>query len=1105
MNLEQINNYCNQGQNLCLQGNYRAGIQAYKKALELDVNNSEIYIKLAVAYVYSQDIDGAILALDTALQLKPGFAVAYLQVGNALHSCNVLDLAIWAYTQALELEPNLTIALSNLGSVYYQQRRWYEAISCYQKCLENSPKLAVVHWMLGNALTQGGDFINAIAAYHQAIKIEPNRPEFYLKLGEVLVKTGNLSEAIANYKTLLKIQPNNLEIITKIQGLQSTTKHSIAETINFIENSDDRFEEQGVDFSGQVLGEQLSYQPPQKESNNLVNSHTEQLLVETDNKLLATTSVNSTILCLQKKAELYLSQGKLEEVIITCQDILKLDPNFLFVYVTLGNALHFKGKIESAIRAYNQALEINPNFAEVHANLATMYLQIGEVEKAIAAYKKSIQIKPDLAAVHWNLGRVYQQLGKTEAAIDSWKVALELKPDLVEAEFNFEFGNSLARRGQYEEAIASYQRAISSKPNWAEPYANIGCLLVQKNCLQEALEQFQKAISLNPEMPELYLHTARIFTKLRHHQDAIKDYQKLIKLKPNFPDAYANLGNMQAILGYIPEAIANYQKTLELKPEWAEVYCRLAHIQKQDKPMEAVANLEKAIELKPDFPEAHQQLCDLLSHSTNLHKARKAVDNYGENCGNIVPILYAIAYIFSYTQSGACEQALEKLEELEKICHNSLETLTQIEIRLIYEIILFTVPHLRNNLEGNAKFYRLICQAYYQKPVATPPRVYTELRSPLKIGFLSKHFRRHSVGWCGEGVIREMSKITPHIHLYVSGKLHPDEVTARYEKIATKCYWPKSYPNGFASSEELSHEIKQDAIDILVDLDSITVPVNVQVLHKSPAPVCVTWLGFDAPYLCENHYFICDQYTHPPAIEKYYLEHLVRLPNTSVAISGLPTRPVDRNMVRKQLNIPLDAIVYLCVAPGRKTNWEMIKAQVNILRSVPHSFLIRKGQGDARLLRQMYNQACEEAGVDINRLIFLGLTKTEEEHRAIYKVADVMLDSYPYNGGTHNLEALWSELPVVTRSGRQYLSRMGYAFLKAVNLDIGVGWSWEEYSEIGIKFGQNLGLRQQISSHLAMVKQPETLAPLWNPKQLAGEMYEVFTELRHKGQLQSFQ
>lgn len=1099
VNSEQIRDYLNRGLQCHRRGDYQAAIRNYLRVLERHPNAPDIYCQLAEAYIYNEDVEAAISALENALQLQPNFASAYLRVGNALQQCHQTELAIWAYTQALDLRPNDAIARTNLGSVYYQCRRFEEAIQCYHKSLELRPDWAVVYWMLGNALIQTGKIPAAIARYRNAIEREPNRPQFYLKLAEALLKVHRKEAAIANYKKALNLDPEDREtILEKIRELQPQVEANLSESLSFVEESDERFEERGVDWSEQVFVGELRSQPETTESETLVPSHTEQFFVERPQTVSPPKPELSPGYKLQKQAELYLSRGDWEAAIAACREALKLRPDLLLAFVTLGNALHFQGKVDAAIRAYSQALKIDPNFAEVYANLATMYLNLGRTEEAIANYKKSLELKPDLAAVHWNLGRVYQQLGRAEEAIAAWNIALKLKPDLVEAEFNFEFGNSLARRGQLQEAIASYRRAIAGKPNWAEPYGNIGCLLSQQNRFEEALEQFQMAIQLNPDLPELYLHTARTLTKLGRHRDAIAAYQNLIRLQPEYADGYANMANMYATIGEIEPAIAHYKKALELQPKWAEVYCRLAHIQKQDSPHEAVANLEKAIELKPDFGEAHQQLCDLLSHSTNLAKARIAADRYWETCSDTIPVFCAIAYVFAYTQSGACEEALEKLQELERICRDRIDTLSDIEIRLIYEILLFTVPHLRDDLEGNAQLYRLICQYYYKEPPAEPPQLYAEPRLPLRIGFLSKHFRRHSVGWCSEAVIRELTTITPHVNLYVSGRLHPDEVTERFQTMTEKCYFPKHYPNGFASAAELNREIRRDRVDVLVDLDSITIPVNVQVLHKSPAPVCVTWLGFDAPYLSPNHYFICDENSHPPGIENHYLERLIRLPETSVAIDGLPTRPVDCRSVRQQLKISPTATVFLCVAPGRKTNWEMVQSQVKILRSVPESILIRKGQGDPQLLRKMYNDACETEGVDVKRLIFIGLTKTEEEHRAIYKVADVMLDSYPYNGGTHNLEALWSELPVVTRSGRQYLSRMGYAFLKAVNLDVGWAWSWEEYAQLGIELGRDGALRRQIRDRLAIAKQPETLAPLWNPKQLANRMYRVFEELRYR-------
>ncbi|HEY9862696.1 MAG TPA: hypothetical protein V6D21_00825, partial [Candidatus Obscuribacterales bacterium] len=115
--------------------------------------------------------------------------------------------------------------------------------------------------------------------------------------------------------------------------------------------------------------------------------------------------------------------------------------------------------------------------------------------------------------------------------------------------------------------------------------------------------------------------------------------------------------------------------------------------------------------------------------------------------------------------------------------------------------------------------------------------------------------------------------------------------------------------------------------------------------------------------------------------------------------------------------------------------------------------------------------------------------------RHIINRSDALLDSYPYNGGTHNLEALSANLPIITRAGEQYLSRMGYSFLKAVNLDIGAAWTWEEYTQLGIKLGLDINLRDQIKSHLIQSQNPNSLAPLWNPRKLAQEMYDIFQRL----------
>ncbi|NEQ72287.1 MAG: tetratricopeptide repeat protein [Okeania sp. SIO2C9] len=799
----------------------------------------------------------------------------------------------------------------------------------------------------------------------------------------------------------------------------------------------------------------------------------------------------------QNQANTALEQGDLKVAIASCKQALKIQPDYAPCYVTLGNAFYRQNNLAAALSAYSQALEIEPEVAEVQGNIGSVYLQLGQYKQALFHYQKAVYLKPGLAGIYWNIGKLFQYLGKVDEALESWEKALEIQPDIVEADFHFKLGNTLVKLDRINDAIRSYQRAINLKADYTEAYSNLANILGKQGDREAAAKYYQKALNINPELKHLHEKLANNFLLKGDYDRAIYHYQIAIKYNPNSYDAYANLGTALSNKGLLESALEKYHQALELKPNWAEVYSRIGHIIKQEKMEEAIALFEKAIEVKPQFVEAHQQLCDLLSHTTKLAQARKAADNFCNYCGKIAPILSGTAFLFSYFQSGVSDVANSKLSEVEKFCYQNCETFSEIEIKLLYEIFLFAVPHLRDNLEGNAKFYKLIAKQYYQNRVKNYPTPKTHISNsqPLKIGFLSKHFRRHSVGWCSEALIRELSQITPHIHLYITGPLKRDDITQRFEQMSVKTYWPKKYPNGFPSYEEIVEQILEDKLDVVVDLDSMTLPVNVHIIHEKPAPVCVSWLGFDAPYISENNYFLCDSYTHPEGREKYYLEKLVRLPETSVAVGGFDSHLVDRNTARNSIGIDSDKMVYLCIAPGRKTNPEMVRAQLKILQHTPESILIRKGQGDVDVIYQTYRQESENLGVDFNRIIFLGQTQTEEEHRAIYQIADVLLDSYPYNGGTHNLEALWANLPIITRAGEQYLSRMGYSFLKNVNLDIGVAWSWEEYTEWGIKLGQDNGLRNSVREHLQKSKNPDNLAPLWNPKKLAKQMYQIFAEL----------
>lgn len=815
-------------------------------------------------------------------------------------------------------------------------------------------------------------------------------------------------------------------------------------------------------------------------------------------------------------AEIYLMQGKLDAAIASCQNAIKLQPNLAAAYKNLGNGLQAGGKIEEAIRAYSKAVEIDPQFAEAYANLGSMLGMQGQMEKAIAYFQKALAIKPNIAAVHWNLGNALYKVKRVEEAIACWRKAAEYNPQQFSAEAINDRGTMCAQAGKFAEAMDNYQRAIQIKPDFALAYVNLGTVVQKQGKVDDAIAHFNKALELKPDCIEAYGKLGNLLIQREKFDDAIAQYQKVIQMQPDAVEAHFNFGAALLEQGKIYQAIAAFQKVLELQPNNAEAYTNLGvALYRQFKQSDrrninqfdaALNNFQKALQINPNLLAAHLGISELINTSiilvsnNSLAHLRKAAETHWQNCGEVAKIIATTTLINVYLKSALHQIALEKFLEIEPQIYNA--EFSEPEITSLYAHLLFNLNYLRDDRAANSKLSKFIGKKYAEligktySPINQPqnPR-----QGQLKIGILSAHFRRHSVSWCSGDIIQELSKLTPNLYLYSTSQYQPDDRTQLFEKVAAKFYKPSKFKNGNADGKEIIEQILQDELDVLIELDSITIPLQVDIIHRQPARLCLSWLGFEAPFTSEKNYFLCDGHTQPEGLEKYYFEQLIRMPDSFVAVGGFECLPVDRKKARRGLRIAEDQVVYLCVSPAYKLNTDLIKAQVQILKQVPDSVLIYKGHtGDLEIIQAAYKQECEAIGVGLHRIKYLPVAKSEEEHRTNYKIADILLDSYPYNGGTHNLEALWFNLPVVTRTGEQYLSRMGYSFLKTLGVAAGIANSWEEYIDWGVKLGKDSELRQKIQQQLVASKQPETLSPLWNPKKFAQDMYVMLEKLLNR-------
>jgi len=356
----------------------------------------------------------------------------------------------------------------------------------------------------------------------------------------------------------------------------------------------------------------------------------------------------------------------------------------------------------------------------------------------------------------------------------------------------------------------------------------------------------------------------------------------------------------------------------------------------------------------------------------------------------------------------------------------------------------------------------------------------------LRIGYISHCLKRHSVGWIVRWLIQHHCRERFEIYLYFVG-LDDTGLDSLQDWFVDQADRAWRVP---ANAPAIAEQVFKDEIDILVDLDSLTVDTTCEVLALKPAPVQVSWLGWDAPGLPAVDYFIADPYVVLNEADRFYCEKIWRLPQTYVAVDGFEVG--IPSLRRSDLGIPDDAVVYYCTQRGQKLHPETVDWQMQILAAVPHAYYLTKVPDEDRAIKEFFKQAAAEWGVSGDRLRFLPDVSSETTHRANLSIADVVLDTYPYNGATTTLETLWMGVPLVTRVGKQFSSRNSYTMMVNVGLQEGIAWTDEEYIRWGVELGTRPELRQKITLQL---RQARYTAPLWNTQQFAREMENAYLQM----------
>jgi len=495
--------------------------------------------------------------------------------------------------------------------------------------------------------------------------------------------------------------------------------------------------------------------------------------------------------------------------------------------------------------------------------------------------------------------------------------------------------------------------------------------------------------------------------------------------------------------GETDEAINGYRRAIEIAPEFVEAVFGLGNaFCDQYRYAEAIAAFENAIRIRPSMAFAHNNLGHVLQRQGRLAEAlasfKAAVTIQPDFLEAWQNYLFSLNYVAGYSPQEIYDEHLKFGAWLEGACQK------------------------QGIAEGSARASKR-----------------------LKIGYVSPDFRAHAVAYFIEPVLVHHDHEQFEVYCYYNHSV-ADGVTLRLKSMAD--HWRDI---SGTSDDDVAKRVREDGIDILVDLAGHTAGGRLRTFARKPAPVQATWLGYTCTTgLAAMDYRISDVYADPVGMsEPYYSETLYRLPDTFVCY-------------RPQLDAPkvggLPASTNGYITFGSFNNLAKLTPEVRalwsrVLLAVPRSRLMLKTKGlnDVQMRRQLVADFALH-GLAEDRLILVAWDDSYSEHLNRYNQVDIGLDPCPCNGGTTSFDAMWMGVPVLTLAGDRFISRMGVSMLTNLGLTELIAATSEEYVAIAASLAADL---DRVAALRAGLRERMANSPLTDEKQFALNLEQAYKKM----------
>jgi predicted O-linked N-acetylglucosamine transferase (SPINDLY family) len=657
-----------------------------------------------------------------------------------------------------------------------------------------------------------------------------------------------------------------------------------------------------------------------------------------------------------------------------------------------GAAFNNLKKYENALADFDKAIALDPRFIGAYANKGYSLHELRRYDEALACFDKALAIVPGLTEAHLGRGNVLQALGRHEEALAALDQSLSLNPHFAEAWLGR--GNVLSSLNRRDEALDAFDRALTLKL-LPSAWFGRGNALYNLGRLDEALDAYARGLALDPSDAEALLRYGNVFFVLKNYDKALEAYEKALSLKPNLVGTRLGLGNAFLELHRYDEALAAYDQELALTPDIAEAWLGRGHVLHMRKIHDqAAAAYAKVLKLDPGHPFVKGHLL----HERMLVCDWKDADELISEIENEIRLGKPAAEPFGWQGVAKSEQSLQLCAE-------------------IYNNKKF--PPVTENFPGHAPDHKTI-----------------------RIGYSSGEFRNAATSSLIVGTLEHHDKSRFEIYCFDNGWDDQSEMRSRITASVHELVDIRKLDDPSSAAA-----VRERQIDILVNLNGYFGEERTRMFARRPAPIQVNYLGFPgtmgSTYM---DYIIADDCVIPPDNRKYFTEKVVYLPNSYQANDTKKEIGTD-DPSRATYGLPQQGFVFCCFNNNYKIVPEIFDRWMHILKRADGSvlWLIEDSEKAASNLRM----EATARGVGAERLVFAKRLPLSE-HLARHRLADLFLDTLPYNAHTTASDALWAGLPILTCLGQTFAGKVGASLLKAIGLPELITTTLDDYEELAV-------------------------------------------------------